>query len=324
MLQKPNTVLIGKKVNTAGTGIATGDIVVINAETGAVIPVADITAAKLDKLQIGVVLKAGASAAESVIKKSNVIDRNLITSLQAAGETAYSAPAEANADVDFTTSTFKENHRYVVRVIYTDLYEHPGQFTHTYEVFAEAGETGETMAQKFVKAVNRHKGARVVASNATAKLTLTAKSIAGTVGLLPNQKFTQVQIGGVAVYFTDPSSFSNSGYSQVPGAKVQITAAKPGKGNPYIVKDREYESWGYDGVTNRTEWPVRQPESLVNMAAEYRTLTIEFGRMYQSPDNQYVKRTECAAEVYCEADLEALRTAIAKWGEAESGTKTGN
>lgn len=415
MLQKPNVVLVGTQLNTTGTSLAVGDIVVINAETGAVIPVSDLTSSVTSKAQLGLVKKLGATAAENLIEKSNVINRKYVTSLTPNGATAYQAPSEASASVDFTGSTFTPSYRYVIRIVYRDIYERPGQFTHTYEAFAGSSDTASTMVAKFVSVINNHKGARVSAStyagvkaskaiggitfeavsagdagnditvefaaattsssisvtgnaititpktgelalaniqaliagsssasalvvaksgtatgsavSATALtggidatpgvLDLTAKSIVNEVGLLPNQDYKQVSISAVAVYYTIPMKFLGYEYNAVPGVDVTITDSKPGKGNPYIVKQREYAALGYKGVSNKIYWPAKVPTSNVDLTSGYNTFNIEFGVNYQSPDNQYIKRTDCAAEVYTKSasSLETLRDTFATWAE---------
>ena len=71
----------------------------------------------------------------------------------------------------------------------------------------------------------------------------------------------------------------------------------------------------YKGITYRTTWPIVKPELNVNLSSTYDTLVIESTNSYQSPDNQYVKETDVATEVYVAAGqgLEALRDAIAAW-----------
>lgn len=51
MLKNPNTVFVGSKFNAAGTSLAAGDVVLINANTGAVLAAANI--ATTDAIQLG-------------------------------------------------------------------------------------------------------------------------------------------------------------------------------------------------------------------------------------------------------------------------------
>ena len=316
MMQKPNTVFVGTQVNTAGTSLAAGDIVVINATTGAVMATTGIAAA--DSIQLGYVKSYGVS-----IANTQVIAKNSVKSITPNGTCAYVAKTVAASTIDFTGVTVVSGYRYVVRVIYKDLFEHPGQFTHSYEVVAAAGETATTMATKFFDRINAHKGARVTATNGTAGIVvMTAKSVVdngfATQGKEAITPYSQVSMKVVA-YFSNPTTFFTSKYNAIPGITITTTESKPGKGNPYIVRDREQAALGYKGITYRTEWPIIKPELNVDLTKTYDTLVLEYSRAYQSPDNQYVKSTDLAAEVYVIAsgagagDAEALRDQIASW-----------
>ena len=57
MLQKPNTVFVGSKVNAAATSLAVGDVVLINAATGAPLAIASI--ANANAIQLGYVKAIG-------------------------------------------------------------------------------------------------------------------------------------------------------------------------------------------------------------------------------------------------------------------------
>ncbi len=307
MLQKPNTVFVGKKVNSTGTTLAVGDVVVLNAATGA--PIAVSAIATTPEIQLGIVKAVGATDAKADMAKTQKIALDKVVS---SVFTAYKAKTEATAEIDLSAATIVEGNRYVIRVIYKDIYEHPGQFTHSYEAIAEAGETATTLAGKIVARVTAHKGARVTAVNAAGVITLTAKEIpalsnnvdaAGT--------YKQVSMS-VAAYYTNPSDVWFSAYRAIPGAEITVTNGSPGKGNPHIVRQRENEALGYKGITFRTAWPHIGPALRTDMSKTYDEFVIEFFVNYQSPDNSYVKRTELASELYVEAGagLAALNTAI--------------
>ncbi len=318
MLQKVNTVFVGKKLNIAGATLAAGDIVIINANTGA--PMAATTMENTDKIQLGYVKATGATDADANIVKTQVIEKNKVDSKV---YSAYAAKSEATSTIDFTNSTFVAGYRYVIRVIYNDLYEHPGQFTHSYEVIAAEGETATTIAVKFANKINAHVGKRVTASSATAKkVILTAIEITpngfSTAGKEAITPYSQVQMKVVA-YYTNPASFFGGKYNQIAGVVITTNDSKPGKGNPYIVRDREQDALAYKGITYRTEWPVIKPELTVDLSKSYDTVVVEFTKNYQSPDNQYVKSTQIASEIYIQNDAATgtkasdLSSAIDEW-----------
>ena len=312
MLQKPNTVFVAKKINTAGTSLVAGDIVVINAETGAVSASNTITtlATAPKAIQLGFV------KADGSITKTQVIGRKSIKNLQYG---AYVAKTVASAVINFTSVVPVIGHRYVLRLIYRELYEHPGQFTHSYETIATTTAPAD-LAIALNKIINASSSARVTSAIAGNIITLTAKSVTdngfGTQGKEAITPYSQVQMRVVA-YTTNPSSQFNSAKDAIVGITITQVESQPGKGNAYIVRDREQAALGYKGITYRTEWPVIKPELNVDLTATYDTLVIEFDKEYQSPDNQYVKSTDLAAELYVDhtntGTLSALNDLILAW-----------
>lgn len=320
MLQKPNTVFVGKKVNAAGSTLVAGDIVLVNASTG--MPVAIANAANYENIQLGYVKATGATDANANIVKTGVITRKGLTSKV---YTANDPKAEAVSVLDFTAASITVGHRYVIRVVYTDLYEHPGQFTHTYEHIATSTNI-DTLANAFRDKINAHKGARVVATtdNTPDTLVLIAKAVDGPeAGIATKEAITpysQVQMK-VFVYSSNPASLLGASYNAT-GITVTTTPSKPGKGNAFVVRDREQAALAYKGITFRTTWPIVKPELTVDLTKSYDELVVEYAKSYQSPDNQYVKSTDLAAEIYVQNDASSgskaadLNDALTKWLDA--------
>ena len=112
----------------------------------------------------------------------------------------YVAPSQDVINIDLSGATIKAGNRYVLRVVYKDLYEHPGQFTHTYEVIATAT-TPATLASAFAAKISKHMNRRVVATVSSAIITLTAmakddnegvNALAGTVSYIEASMLTTV------------------------------------------------------------------------------------------------------------------------------------
>ena len=322
MLQKPNTVFVGTQFNAAPeTRFAAGDVVLIDGNTGAVKDVADI--AECSSIQIGLVQADG-----STIKKSGQIYKHGIKNVL---YNAYAAKTESTVSFDWTGVTLVPGYRYVIRLIYKDLYEHPGQFTHSYEHIATAADTIDTLGAALAAKINAHKGARCTATYTalTNVLLCTAKAITandvtmmGKEGITP---YSQVQMTGAAYYTVPNSAFSS--HTAIPGITISVVASKPGKGNPYVIRDREQAALAYKGITYRTTWPIIKPELNVDLTETYDEFVLEYAANYQSPDNQYVKATDLAVEVYTEAgegsaDLDDLRGAIAVWAGFEAAPVT--
>lgn len=293
MLKNPNTVFVGSKFNAAGTSLAAGDVVLINANTGAVLAAANI--ATTDAIQLGFVKSTGTV---NDIKKTGIIKKS---NIKKSVYSAYDAKVEASSVITIVNDSVIAGKRYVVRVVYKDIYEHPGQFTHSYETYSNTASTPTTIVAALAKAINAHTGARVTATAVAGVLTLTAKEVVlngfGTAGKEAISPYSQVEMD-VFLYYTDPTKPLTNAYEPVVGATVVTTKSKPGKGNPYIVRDREQDALGYKGITFRTTWPIIKPELNVNLAKSYDTLVTEYTVNYQSPDNQYVKGTDLTAEVY--------------------------
>jgi len=290
MLQKPNTVFVAKKFNAAGSSFIAGDVRVIDASTGAVIDLSTTNAITANAIQL------------EFKKFDNTVTKSA-----------------ASSTIDFTNVVPVIGHRYVIRCIYRDIYEHPGQFTHSYEYIAKTIAPAD-LAIAFNAIINASTSARVTSTIALDVITLTAKSVTdngfGTQGKEAITPYSQVQMRVVA-YTTNPASQFNSAKDAITGLVITNIESKPGKGNPYIVRDREQAALGYKGITYRTEFPVIKPELNVDLTATYDTLVIEFNKQYQSPDNQYVKFTDLAAEIYivagATASAETLGDKIRAW-----------
>jgi len=313
MLQKPNTVYVAKKFNAAGTSFIAGDVRVIDASTGAAIDLSSTNAIAANAIQLEF------KKYDGTVTKSGVISKKGITSITPDAGGTYVAPVVATTTIDFAATTPIVGRRYVVRIVYRDIYEHPGQFTHSYEYIATTTDPTD-LATAFVTLITNHPGSRVTAALSTDAVVLTAKSVTdngfSTQGKEALTLYTQVQMRPV-VYVTDPTSQFNSAKSAMPGVTIVNTESKPGKGNPYIVRDREQAALAYKGITYRTTFPNIKPELNVDLTKTYDTLVIEFSNKYQSPDNQYIKSTDLTAEVYVEAgataSAETLGDKIRAW-----------
>lgn len=323
MMQKPNTVFVGKqtyvtqKAPGAANALTVGDIVVINPANGNVCAIADLTSA-VESIQLGYVKAVGTLTQDATIIKTSPISRKKITSITPDGTCAYVAKTEASSVVEFSGVTPTVGNRYVLRIVYKDLYEHPGQFTHSYEVIATSVNPA-VLSAAFAARINAHVGARVTATDdGTSTLTITAKVITGmgTDGVNAITPYSQVAME-VFAYVTNPTAAFSS-QDAVTGLTITTVQSKPGRGNWKIVRDREREALGYKGITYRTEFPVIQPDLNVDSTKTYDTLTLEFSKAYQSPDNQYIKSTDLASEIYIVAGngAEALRDGIAAWMNA--------
>ena len=197
-----------------------------------------------------------------------------------------------------TSATVVIGHRYVLRIVYKDMYEAPGQFTHTYEAIATT-ETADDLGNALLKKINKHANRRVNATFASHKLTLTALPKDDNEGVYSLNEYSVVSMEA-SLYVTIPGALLSNVPEAVPGATITKTAGKPGKGYWKQVRDMEVRMLGYKGHVFTDAYPIIEPKRNVTEGASYDYITIENDNLYLSPDNQYIKTTPLTTELYVE------------------------
>ena len=318
MLNHVNTVLIGTDAPasyTTADALTDGQIALFDQNRAIV---KDATGAKAaSALYIGVCEgsedvynEAGTKTTKAIIRYSMPIMKGSHPHMVF---TEYSAPAEDKIVITATSVTPEVGHRYVLRLVYNDIYEHPGQFTHTYEVIAKTTNPTDLITS-FKNKINKHNGARVTAESTAAVLTLTAKVMPYDEGIMIDTPYSQVSVEAF-MWTTIPSGILSNAMYPISNLTIAKTQGTPGKGNPKIVRDREEAAFGYRGITHRENgiYPYIAPKLRTDLSATYDTLTVEWDNRYLSDDNQYIKTTPLACELYVNAgELEssAFMTAL--------------
>ena len=210
----------------------------------------------------------------------------------------YVAPVQEKIEIDLTSATVVIGHRYVLRIVYKDMYEAPGQFTHTYEAIATT-ETADDLGNALLKKINKHANRRVNATFASHKLTLTALPKDDNEGVYSLNEYSVVSMEA-SLYVTIPGALLSNVPEAVPGATITKTAGKPGKGYWKQVRDMEVRMLGYKGHVFTDAYPIIEPKRNVTEGASYDYITIENDNLYLSPDNQYIKTTPLTTELYVE------------------------
>ena len=307
MLQKVNKVLIAKTAPTSYTtveALVDGDIALFNENKVIVKSATEAEAATA--LYIGVCVgkedvydQKGTKSTKSVINYSMPIQKGSKPSMVF---TKFVDKAEDKVVITATNVTPEVGHRYVLRIVYNDIHEAPGQFTHTYEVIAKTTNATDLITS-FKNKINNHKQARVVATSAAAVLTLTAKEIPYNQGITLDAGYCQVSMD-VFMWKTIPSGLLSNVMYPISNLTIAKTQGTPGRGNAYIVRDRENWNLGYEGIQYRANaiYPYIAPEFRSDLSAEYDTLTLEWDNLYLSNDNQYIKTTPLSAEIYVNKD----------------------
>lgn len=304
MLQSVHSVLIGKTCPTSYTtadDLAAGDVALFNENKALIKTAAE--AATASSLYVGVAgskinvtMPNGSVAQKANIDFSNEIKKN---SKPSAVIGKYVAPVEEKIVITLTNATIVAGNRYVLRIVYKDMYEAAWQFTHTYEVYAESA-TAADLAAAIVKKINAHKNRRVQAtiSSSSAVITLTAMLKDDNEGVDSLNEYSVVTMEA-SLYETIPGALLANQPKAVAGATIAKTVGNPGKGYWKQVRDAEVRNMGYKGHVFTGAYPSVEQDRKVIEGAEYDYAIIENDNLYLSNDNQYIKTTPLTTEVYC-------------------------
>lgn len=315
MIQHVNTVLIGKTLPSAYTtadALTAGDVALFDQNRAIIKTAAD--AAKATSLYIGVAqnkvkvtMPDGSVADKANIKFGNEIQKNSNPSA-VIGE--YVAPVQDKIVITLTDATIIAGHRYVLRIVYKDMYEAPGQFTHTYEVFA-ANTTAADLAAAIVKKINKHANRRVNASASAAVITLTAMEKDDNNGVYSLNEYSVVDMEA-SLYVTIPGAILSNQPDAIPGATIVKTPGNPGKGYWKQVRDAEVRYMGYQGHVFTGAYPEVVQDRMVEQDATYDYITVENDNKYLSNDNQYIKTTPLTTELYVKHSAGFATSIVAK------------
>ena len=302
MLQSVHSVLIGKTCPasyTTADALAAGDVALFNENKALIKTAAE--AATASSLYVGVAgskinvtMPDGSVAQKANIDFSNEIKKNSKPSV-VIGE--YVAPVEEKIVITLTDATIVAGNRYVLRIVYKDMYEAAWQFTHTYEVYAEST-TAADLAAAIVKKINAHKNRRVQATVSSAVITLTAMPKDDNEGVDSLNEYSVVTMEA-SLYETIPGALLANQPKAVAGATIAKTVGNPGKGYWKQVRDAEVRNMGYKGHVFTGAYPSVEQARKVIEGAEYDHAIIENDNLYLSNDNQYIKTTPLTTEVYC-------------------------
>lgn len=319
MITRVDTVLIGKTCPTSYTTVddlTPGAVALFDGNKNLIENEA--TAVTASTVYIGVAgdnmtitLPDGTSATKRSVEYSNAIQKASKPSY-VMGD--YEDPVEEKIEIDLTSVKPVIGHRYVLRIVYKDMYEAPGQFTHTYETVATT-ETAGDLGNALLKKINKHANRRVSAAFANHKLTLTALPKDDNEGVYSLNEYSVVSMEA-SLYVTIPGALLSNVPEAVPGATIKKTAGKPGKGFWKQVRDMEARMLGYKGHVFTDAYPIVEPKRNVTEGAKYDYITIENDNLYLSPDNQYIKTTPLTTELYVEETAKLSESKFVKNLEA--------
>ena len=249
----------------------------------------------------------GAIEKVPVIKWSNVINKDYIKSF-ASGAPSDVTKGEDTVKISFenlnadTLQLFNEGgKRLIVRLTFKDLPTRFRKWTESYEYIPKPADTTATIASGIAAVINKqYKRARVSASAASSTLTLTAlpyddDNSVDTINVANKVRFN------VNLYYTNPDAagFASKNKYFPTGVTVKKTAGKVYPAEAKLVRDREAQAMGYEGILNRgcCTWPIIKPEMKTNLNASYSYATLEFENMYRAADD-IQRRTKQTVEIY--------------------------
>jgi hypothetical protein len=308
MLNRVTSLLIGKDISrdaqvVAGaqidtimksTGLAAGEIVVL--DKNMTVLTAGATIADSDTIYI-------VQATSDTFDYSNIAgtavtgNRRIVMSGPIVGSKvksykgkAYSAKSEQSTSFVLTgMHPVTAGTEYIIRIVYKDIKEHPGQFTQTYRHVATAADAAaiDTFGASMAAKINAHSGRRVNATytNGTDTLALAAREIPESTATLSDiDDFSMVEFEAFFNYVDADGNWQTCAYTS-----SSTTAASKGSGEWEHVRDLEKSHIAQRGVTNQIWFPVVKPDMQTVKDETYDLLVIEHENPYQSPDNQYVK-----------------------------------
>jgi hypothetical protein len=307
MLQRTNKLLIGKDINrdqqvvdgavittmAGSTGLADGEVVVLDKNfcvLGAGKTIADtdiiyICQGTGDTFTYSNELLTGVLATRRLIF-SDPIEGAFVRKYVG---TAYAAATEQNDTWTLTGMVPVVGTEYIVRIVYKDMNEHPGQFTQTYRITATDALLATWVVAMNAK-INAHSGRRVDSTtNTTTTLVLTGRHIDEcTTGLTDIEEFRMVEFSSYILYIDADGNWTEIvATSATPCVR---TPAEYGSGTGALIRDYERRAMPYRGITNYTVFPFQYKSPDTVFASTYNLITIESDKQYLSPDNQYVKR----------------------------------
>ena len=270
-------------------------------------------AGDINKIKIGIVTKNnyavhkkdGTVSYYPIVKWSNEIQAKSIKDynvLAFASDTEDTVVIDLDATKvasDIQTLFGEGGKRIIVRITYKDLPTRYRKWTESYEYVTVNGDTMATIATNLATAINSDwKRARVKATVSGTKITITAlpyddDNSSESISWAAKVRFN------VNMYYTDPTAaaFASRNKYYIQGATITKTPGKQFAASAKLVRDRESINQGYDGIMNRTWFPVIKPAIVTDINAKYSGLTLEFENNYHTADD-LMRNTKETVEIY--------------------------
>ena len=253
------------------------------------------------------------------IKWSNIIKKEDIKSFH---EMSYKGDTEDTIVIDLDSSKVdlgvrnvlaEGGKRVIVRLTFKDLPTRYRKWTESYEYVTAAGDDMAAIATGIANEINgQWKRARVQAVASGETVTITALPYDDDDAIDTLNWANKVRFN-VNVWFTDPQApgFASKNKYALRGATISKNPGKTYAASAKLVRDREAQAMGYDGILNRGNgtWPIIKPDMNTDLQGHYNALTLEFENMYRAADDIF-RKTKQTVEVYVNGDISALKNAL--------------
>ena len=262
----------------------------------------------------------GATTNVPIVKWSNIIQTADIKSLSTL---EYKADSEDTIAINFTgvqeigagKLLSQAGKRIIVRLTFKDLPTRYRKWTESYEYVTKDGDTAVTIATGIANLINKQwKRARVNATAAAGVLTLTAMKYDDD-DMVDSLNWAEKVRFNANVYYTDPAGEGWESLNKHFPKGLTITKT-PGfryAASAKLVRDREAQGMGYEGILNRGEgtWPIIKPDMNTKLDGKYNALTLEFENMYRSADDLF-RKTKQTVEIYVNGETLTLAAIAGK------------
>jgi len=215
----------------------------------------------------------------------------------------------SNLDANLVNLFALGGKRIIVRLTFKDLPTRFRKWTESYEYVTAAGDTVTSIATSIANMINKEaKRARVVASVNGSKVILTAMKYDDDDSVDSINWYNKVRFNA-NVYYTDPAA---EGWESLnkhfpKGVTIDKTPGKTDVASSKLVRDREAQAMGYEGILNRGEgtWPIIKPAMETVLSNTYNSVTIEFENMYRTADDLF-RKTKQSVEIYTTGATSAI------------------
>lgn len=310
MFKRVDKLLIGKDIDrdaqvvdgaslstvVGSTGLADGEVVLLDKNKAVL--AAGATVSDTDTIfvcqgtseSVSWTDQAGTAKTGRKVLFSDPIEASKVRSFKGA---SYTAKSEKTASITLTGMTLASGTEYIVRIVYKDIKEHPGQFTQTYRLIATAAQAADVdvFGAAIAAKINAHKGRRVNATytSSTDVLLLTAREIPECCTALTDiDKFDMVDF---EVFYTYVDSNGNHQNWVMTSDTITYSGPTFGSGNWEQVRDLEKDQLGHIGITNKTIFPILAPAMNTVVDSYYDLIVIEHDKGYTAPNVQGVEQT---------------------------------